>query len=296
MLLTVMLSIIKPITVLLFTVFLTVSGLVSRKKDGYLMSAVREYDFKFSFLIPAGIFLTDSLVLRYYNPRSNSSLRHKISGLYGASSAEYFLMVHTLQKTVLVTAVLFFSAAISLAIEVDYSFIFFVVTTAVLLVIWTDKNLDHKLKLRNRKILIELPEFINKAALLVNAGLTFNAAVIKIVTEKAEPSPLYKELNLVVTEINNGGGLKKAYEDFAMRCRIPEVTRFVSAILQNINRGSGDFVSALRLIAQETWEKRKDVAKKQGEEASSKLVFPMVMIFIAVAIIVLAPAVMTMGM
>ncbi len=293
---TVIFAVFKPILVLLFTAFLTIISFVGWKKAEYLMSAVRIYDFKLSFLMPAGLLLTAKLVLRFYNPNTNPRLRNLISKLYGASSMDDFLMVHTIQKTVLVTALLFFAAALSLAIEVDYVFIIFVLTLAILSLIWADRNLDFKLKLRNQKILIELPEFINKVALLVNAGLTFNAAVNKIVTEKADSEPLYKELNFVVREIKNGSGINKAYEDFALRCRIPEVTRFVAAVVQNINRGSSDFVLALKLIAQETWEKRKDVAKTQGEEASSKLVFPMVMIFIAVAIIVLAPAVMTMSM
>lgn len=296
MVLNFVLSILKPVSILLLTVLLISPGLSSGKRNEFIVSAAQEYGFRFAYLIPAGIFLTDNLVFKFYNPNSNLRQRNMISNLYGASSADLFLRIHIIQKTVLVTAVLFFFAAISLMVEVDFGFMFFVVTLAILSVVWADRNLDFKLKLRNRKILIELPDFINKVALLVNAGLTFNAAVNKIVTERADAGPLYKELSLVIMEINNGNGIKKSYEEFAMRCRIPEVTRFVSAILQNINRGGSDFVAALRLIAQETWEKRKDIAKKQGEEASSKLVFPMVMIFIAVAIIVLAPAVMTMSM
>lgn len=294
--LTIILTIIKPIIVLLFAVFLIVTSLVSGKKAETFMSAAREYNFKFVFLIPAGLFLTNNLVLKFYNPGKNLRLRNIISNLYGVSAAEHFLKLHTIQKIALVLAVLFFSALISLTVDVDFLFIFFAVTLAVLASIWADRNLDFKLKDRNQTILIELPEFINKVALLVNAGLTFNASVNRIVTEKDEPGPLYKELYFVISEINNGKEIKKSYEDFALRCRIPEITRFVSAVLQNINRGSNDFVSALRLMAQEAWEKRKDIAKKQGEEASSKLVFPMVMIFVAVAIIVLAPAMMTMGM
>lgn len=293
---TVFLSFIKPMIVLSFTIFLIVVSLVYAKKTESVSTNARNYDFKLPFLIPVGLFLTDNLVLRFYNPNSNARLRNMISNLFGHSSAEYFLQVHIVQKAVLATAILFISAVFSLLIAVDYIFVLFVVILVILTLVWTDRSLDFKLEKRNQNILIELPEFINKTALLVNAGLSFNAAINKIVSEKADSGVLYRELNHLVMEINNGKAIRKAYEDFALRYRIPEVTRFVSSVLQNINRGSNDLVFALRLIAQESWEKRKDVARKQGEEASSKLVFPMVMIFIAVAIIVLAPAVMTMSM
>lgn len=149
--------------------------------------------------------------------------------------------------------------------------------------------------MKKRQILIELPGFINTLALLINAGLPFSSAVHKVVHDSDPDRPLYKEMNYVLADIGAGKPIHQAYEDFARRCRIPEITRFVSTIIQNLNRGNGDIVYVLRTLAQEAWEKRKDIARKQGEEASSKLVFPMVMVFIAVAIIVLAPAIMTMG-
>jgi len=99
----------------------------------------------------------------------------------------------------------------------------------------------------------------------------------------------------MLSEISAGKPAARAYEDMAFRCKVPEVTRFVSAVLQNLNRGNRDMVYVLRTLAQEAWDKRKDLARKQGEEASTKLVFPMVMVFVAIAIIVLAPAMQSMG-
>lgn len=287
--------IIKPMVVLLLSVFLFLINLRSGQKAGFLYPAAWEYDFKLPVLLPLGLFLADKLVLKFYNPNRNTRLRNTIFNLH-SFSPELFLKVHIIQKIVLVTAVIFIFTVISLLIEVDYFFVFFAIILVFLTIAWTDKNLDFKIKQRNQSILIELPEFINKVTLLVNAGLTLNAAVNKTVLEKSTTMALYKELKLVLNEVNNGKEITRAYEEFALRCRVPEITRFVSTVLQNVNRGSNELVVALRLLGQESWDKRKDVARKQGEEAASKLVFPMVMIFIAVAIIVLAPAVLTMGM
>jgi len=158
-----------------------------------------------------------------------------------------------------------------------------------------DRDIEKKLKQRKRDILIDLPGFINTLILLVNAGLPFPTAIEKVVREGAQGRPLYREFSCLLAELKAGKPLNQAYEDLAQRCKVAEVTRFVSTVLQNINRGGPDLVYVLKNLAQEAWEKRKDIAKKQGEEASSKLVIPMVMVFAAVAVIVLAPALMTMS-
>jgi len=43
------------------------------------------------------------------------------------------------------------------------------------------------------------------------------------------------------------------------------------------------------------WERRKAMTRTLGEEAASKLVFPMVMIFMVVMVIVGAPAILMMN-
>jgi tight adherence protein C len=62
----------------------------------------------------------------------------------------------------------------------------------------------------------------------------------------------------------------------------------------NYRRGGELFVMSLRSLNRDLWEKRKAMTRILGEEASSKLIFPMLLILLAVMIIVAAPAVMLM--
>ncbi|HEX3032296.1 MAG TPA: type II secretion system F family protein, partial [Bacillota bacterium] len=57
---------------------------------------------------------------------------------------------------------------------------------------------------------------------------------------------------------------------------------------------NSNMVGMLTALSQEAWERRKDIARKQGEEAGAKLVLPMAMVFVAIAIIVMAPALISM--
>lgn len=158
----------------------------------------------------------------------------------------------------------------------------------------TDSDLNDKIKKRRTSIQLDFPEFLNKLTLLINAGMTVTRAWEKIVTDNKKDSVLYKELSLSIADIRAGKSELQAYEDFAKRCKIPEINKFVSVILQNMKKGSNEMVSILRVQASECWEMRKRIAMRLGEESATKLLFPMMLMFMAVLIIVATPAILAM--
>lgn len=159
------------------------------------------------------------------------------------------------------------------------------------------KALDKQIEQRKRSIIIELPEFLSKLTLLVNAGDTVQGALGKCIVSRqgAELTPLYKELTVLHNELKNNQSLAKSLEELSKRCAMAEVSQFTTTVLLNYRRGGEDFVLALRELTRVLWERRKALAKTLGEEASSKLVIPMVMTFMIVMIIVAAPAMLIMN-
>ena len=252
---------------------------------------LRDYGFKLPVFAPLGAFLLDNIP-HNFNDRKNKA---KLAQLFGPGKVAQFFRIHLIQKITLVTVLIIILTFISLIGDVDYSFYIFGLILVLLIPFWINKELDKKISRRKRAILIDLPDCINTLAVLICAGLPLTAAIQKITRNGSAQRPLYKEFRQLMVELNAGKPVNQAYEDFAQRCKLPETTRFVSALLQNLNRGNADLVYVLRILSQEAWDKRKDIAKKQGEEASSKLVLPMVMVFLAVTIIVLAPAMMSMS-
>ena len=93
--------------------------------------------------------------------------------------------------------------------------------TAVILMILKNYELNEKLKERETNIKKELPEFINKLTLLINAGLNLSGALKRIVEDYKDyyrndkKLVLYEELIIAVDEINVGISEIKAYEIFA---------------------------------------------------------------------------------
>jgi tight adherence protein C len=84
-------------------------------------------------------------------------------------------------------------------------------------------------------------------------------------------------------------------ERFNRSCAVQEVSIFTTVLLLNYRRGGEHFVLALRELSYTLWEKRKAIARTRGEEASSKLVFPLVGILLVLMILVAAPAVLLMS-
>ncbi|MGV2805241.1 type II secretion protein F, partial [Clostridium perfringens] len=74
------------------------------------------------------------------------------------------------------------------------------------------------------------------------------------------------------------------------------VSIFTTTVRLNFRRGGNAFVLALRDLSRVLWEKRKAIARTRGEQASSKLVLPMVVIFMIVIVLLGAPAFMMMNM
>lgn len=168
---------------------------------------------------------------------------------------------------------------------------------AVLLPIALVKDLYKKVSQREHAILLELPELLNKIVLLVGAGSTAQQAIIQCLERKKndQTHPLYRELLQMKREWESGYSFQQALEAFSKRCGVQEVSVFTTTMLLNYRRGGQDFALALRELSHSLWEKRKTVSKTLGEQASSKLVFPMVFIFIALVILIGAPGFMMMS-
>jgi tight adherence protein C len=157
-----------------------------------------------------------------------------------------------------------------------------------------DYQLSKKVKKRRLEIQLKFPEFINKLALLLNAGLTMSKAWEKISNDNRNKGDFYNEVTKTVAEMHSGKNEADAYSDFAKRLKSPEISRLISTIIQNTKRGGNDLVITLRLQSTECWEMRKNAVKKLGEEASTKLLFPMIIMFLAIILIVVLPAILSM--
>ncbi|MDF2586329.1 MAG: hypothetical protein K0S41_170 [Anaerocolumna sp.] len=175
---------------------------------------------------------------------------------------------------------------------------FTILILGVLLAIATyllmDRELYERVEKRNREMLLDYPEIINKFALLIGAGMSLSNAWGKICKDYKENGKLkryaYEEMVLTYGELMIGTSENTAYERFGKRVKLIPYLRFSSLIAQSVKMGSSGILSQLEVEVLEAFEERKELAKRMGEEAGTKLLLPMMMMLIIVLLIILVPA------
>lgn len=253
----------------------------------------KEYPLRDSFLL-MGHFILQTL--KYpYNTAYDLGLYNKLAEIHGYKKARYYLQVYWANKVAyLLLGILILSFLSAAMGQIDAVMLIFSVVVLLAVFLAPDLEIKKKIVQRNLVMRLDFPDFLNKLTLLINAGMTMTKAWERIVVNNQKQTPFYREVEVVMQDINKGKPEIQAFEDFARRCKVPEITRFTAVVLQNIKKGSSELVPVLKLQANECWEMRKNAAKRLGEEASTKLLLPMMLMFIAILLIVSAPAILAL--
>jgi|GEM_PF-891530 len=155
-----------------------------------------------------------------------------------------------------------------------------------------DQWLKIRVKQRIMKIQKELPSILISLAVTTDAGLSLIQSLEEVCRRKS--GELSIEFRKTLQEIAVGIPQREAFENMADRLLIDELTHFISAILQTLQKGAAGITQVLRNQADEAWAKRKSLAKETGEKASIKLFLPLMgFILPALMIFLIAPAIFT---
>lgn len=239
------------------------------------------------------------MAVRTFLARHRNEVYQKILEIRGPRDVEFYFYVHQgYRLTVgLVAAVGASAAGLVMNSQGSTDGVALSLAAALspmILPFLTDATLDGQVKERRLSIQMEFPEFVSKLTLLVNAGMTISRAWEKIINENKKDHILYEEMQYASAEIKAGRPEAVAYEQFARRCHVKEVTKFVSVIVMNLRRGGAEVVPVLREQGNECWEMRKNAARELGEQASTKILIPMMIMFLGIVLIVATPAVLSM--
>jgi tight adherence protein C len=211
---------------ILFVVILTVIVLIyllSRNRYNEFTEPLDKAEYKFKDFMPLGFYIMDK-VKYTYSSRYDRNLLNKIAQLKGSKYSMYYLQVHWANKIVFVLFILLFLAFVGAVGGVDVGFGVFSLIVLAAIIYFTDNELNEKIKKRRLSIQLDFPVFLNKLILLVNAGMTVTKAWEKIVADNRKNTVLFDELGIVLADVRAGKSEIVAFEDFAKRCRVPEVT------------------------------------------------------------------------
>ena len=107
--------------------------------------------------------------------------------------------------------------------------------------------------------------------------------------------PAYEEMRQTYYQMENGTAEGVAYRDFGRRCRLQPYLKLSSILEQNRKTGTKNLRELLHREVVDAFELRKNLARRLGEEAGTKLLAPLLLLLFVVMIFIMVPAMMTMG-
>lgn len=167
------------------------------------------------------------------------------------------------------------------------------------LLLWArrEQELKQAEKNRVRQMIMDYPEILYKLSMLLGAGETIRGAFVRIAKSyrKRQGTQIryaYEEMLSACREMENGVGEAAAYEQFGRRCQDQRYVQLGSLLSRNLKKGTKGLVEQLEKEAASGMEERRNLARKLGEEAGTRLLFPMMLMLALVLVILVVPAVL----
>lgn len=278
--------------VLLTGFLLSTAGLFKNRYRPYLLPLNKD-EYSVKPVLSYGLLILD-LVQYAYSGHYDQKLLRKISFIYGLDYARYYLQIHIATKIVYMTIFEILICFIGFLAEPEPAYLLALLISPVAVFFLCDRVLDEKGEKRLQSMKRDFPDFVGKVTLLMGAGLNVRQTFEKIGSDVIKDTPLYVEVKRTVSELQSGKSEIECYQTFAERIKIKEGNRFAGIIIQNIRIGGAAMFRELDHLSEECWSIRKSNANRLAEQAQTKLTFPMILMFIAVLIAVMAPAYFSM--
>jgi tight adherence protein C len=151
-------------------------------------------------------------------------------------------------------------------------------------VIWLKQLVDA----RRLEIQKALPDAMDLMVIAVDAGLGFDAALVRV-TEKYK-NALSIEFAKMLREVGLGRPRMEALDELGRTTGVDDLHNFIQAVMQSEQFGTG-IGKILRIQADEMRRKRRQRAQEKAAQATLKMMLPMVgCIFPTLWIVLLGPA------
>lgn len=169
-------------------------------------------------------------------------------------------------------------------------------------IIFGEKEKDKKDKKEYQKMLsANYAVIVEKLALFVNAGIRPKEAFRRILDGRKKlkkkgkmENAGYREIEEMLRSMENGTSEAGAYINLGERTDNKDYRRLSLLLSENLSKGDRFLADELMNEERDAFQKRKHRALALGEEASTKMVFPMVLLLISVMIVLIVPAWMSM--
>lgn len=160
---------------------------------------------------------------------------------------------------------------------------------------------------RREMLLRSYPWFVNELVLLLGAGMQikniFRLLLEEYQTEQKRKTvkkgkkknsdyrePLIREIEAAKNSIDFGMSEEQVYYRLGRRLKLPCYIKLMTLLEQNVKKGTKGLTDTFEQEEMAALEERKNLAKRYGEEAGTKLLGPMILLLIVIMFMILIPA------
>lgn len=224
-----------------------------------------------------------------FDGKQANKLRGEAAILYEPQYADYYGRTYWSMTLTLVHLILTFAFLLG---AVMYSSALLIVGGGVFMAIlmgsYCLSKMESTLNERTEKCESELPEVVSTMAILVNSGMMLRDAWFTIAdTGEGE---IYKLMRQSRGHMESGKSDIDAIFMFGKASNSQEIRKFTSSLMQSMDKGGGELEGFLMQQSQELWYTKRQKMLQEGEKAATKLLGPIMLIFMGIIIIIMTAA------
>lgn len=161
------------------------------------------------------------------------------------------------------------------------------------------KNQERK---REEMLKRSFPWFVNELALLLGAGMQVKNIFAMLIEEyernregqrmkqRDYREVLIGELKYARQSLALGISEEQVYYQLGRRLKLPCYIKLMTLLEQNVKRGTMGLTAIFEQEELNALEERKNLARRYGEEAGTKLLGPMILLLIVIMLMIMIPA------
>jgi tight adherence protein C len=156
--------------------------------------------------------------------------------------------------------------------------------------------IDRRARVRQERLRRAIPDSLDLLVVCVEAGVSLDAAIMRVAKEMAILHPdLANELLIVHRRVNAGIPREQALRGLWERTGVEDLRGLAANMIQCEKWGTS-IATVLRVYAEALRRKRKQLAEKRAATAPLKMMLPLALfIFPAIFVVLLGPAMMKIG-
>lgn len=168
---------------------------------------------------------------------------------------------------------------------------------AALLFLREKKGNGDKIEKRKNELIKDYPDIVSKLIVFIGAGLSIRQSWESIVYDYESELKdtkvkryAYEEMEAALARLKTGTHESLVYKEFGRACALRQYMKLASLLEQNRKSGLANLRTLLSIESKGAWEERVNLAKREGEKLSTKLLMPLFIMLGIVMTMIIVPA------